>query len=119
MAKEVKARYSIAFKQQVVSEYQSGETIAALRRKYGIGGTQTIYDWIDKNSADKGRQTMNKKIDRNPEIEAFKAKNEALEKLVSQLALDKFMLESSLAVAEERLGYSIKKKPGTKSLTKR
>ena len=119
MVKEVKQRYSIAFKQQVVSEYQSGERIAALRRKYGIGGRQTIYGWIDKYMLDKGRQHVTKNVDRQGELARLKAKNEALEKLVSQLALDKFMLESSLAVAEKQLGYSVKKKPGTGSLTKR
>jgi hypothetical protein len=38
-----------------------------------------------------------------------------LEQLVAQLSLDKFMLESTLAVAEEELGYEVKKKPPTVS----
>jgi hypothetical protein len=38
-----------------------------------------------------------------------------LERLVAQLSLDKFMLESTLAVAEEELGHEVKKKPATAS----
>ncbi len=31
-------RYSQAFKQQVVCEYQAGASVNSLRHKYGIGG---------------------------------------------------------------------------------
>ena len=41
-----------------------------------------------------------------------------LEKLVAQLSLDKFMLESTLVVAEEQLGHKVKKKPPTASPSK-
>ena len=41
-----------------------------------------------------------------------------LEKVIAQLSLDKFMLESTLAVAEEQLGHEVKKKPPTASRSK-
>lgn len=39
-------RYSESFKRQVVREYEEGATIGALRRKYGIGGANTIQRWV-------------------------------------------------------------------------
>ena len=41
-------RYSISFKQQVVKEIESGLGMEAARRKYGIGGGDTIHHWIRK-----------------------------------------------------------------------
>jgi hypothetical protein len=41
-----------------------------------------------------------------------------LEQLVAQLSLDKFMLECTLAVAEEQLGHEVKKKTTTSSPSK-
>lgn len=54
--------------------------------------------------------------ERVKELETQVAK---LEKLIAQLSLDKFMLENSLAVAEEQLGHTVKKKSRTPSSTKR
>lgn len=39
-------RYSICFKQQVVSEVSQGESLAAISRKYGIKGMTTIKRWV-------------------------------------------------------------------------
>lgn len=41
-------RYSEAFKQEVVREYEAGTTIYRLRQKYGVGGYGTIKRWIAK-----------------------------------------------------------------------
>ncbi len=43
------------------------------------------------------------------EMETLKNKVESMEKLIAQLSLDKFMLESCLKVAERELGYEVKK----------
>ena len=53
------------------------------------------------------------------ELEALKEKVDALEQLVSELSLDKFMLESCLQVAERELGYEVKKSAVTKRQGKR
>jgi hypothetical protein len=42
-----------------------------------------------------------------------------LEALVTQLSLEKFIAECALEVAEEDLGYKVKKKSVTESLAKR
>ena len=41
-------RYSEAFKRQVVSEYQAGNSISDLQKKYGVTGGQTVQSWIKK-----------------------------------------------------------------------
>jgi hypothetical protein len=42
-------------------------------------------------------------------VKQLKARTSQLEKLVAQLMLDKVMLETTLQVAEERLGLDLKK----------
>ena len=112
-------RYSLTFKQQVVREYEGGATVPELMRKYGIGGKQTIRTWIKQHSR-KGSE-MQEAIDRQTqaELENAQEKIEGLEKLVAQLSLNKFMLESCLKVAERELGYEVKKNDGTKQSGKR
>ena len=42
MKKEYVKRYSQAFKQEVVKEYEAGASAKYLSEKYGIGGGSTI-----------------------------------------------------------------------------
>jgi len=53
------------------------------------------------------------------ELETLQEKVDALEQLVSQLSLDKFMLESCLKVAERELGYEVKKSDVMKRRSRR
>jgi transposase-like protein len=46
MNKEPIRRYSQAFKQQVVREYEAGASIYQLLQKYGIGGHNTVKQWV-------------------------------------------------------------------------
>jgi transposase-like protein len=39
-------RYSICFKQQVVSEVLEGVSLSAISRKYGIRGSTTVKGWV-------------------------------------------------------------------------
>lgn len=111
MKKQVMKRYSEAFKHQVVREYEAGESLTALGEKYGIGGGNTIREWVKKYAREGVRHKM--LVIQSPEeqdqMKALKARNEQLERLVAQLMLDKVMLESTLQVAEERLGMDLKK----------
>jgi transposase-like protein len=121
MAQREIKRYSLTFKKQVVREYEAGASVPSLMRKYGITGNQTIRNWIRLHS-EKGSRTAMKEItdpQTQAELEALKEKVEALEQLVSQLSLDKFMLESCLKVAEGELGYEVKKSDVTKRRGKR
>ncbi|MCP4357393.1 MAG: transposase [Chloroflexi bacterium] len=48
MIKEPIKRYSQAFKQQVVREYEAGASIYSLRQKYGIGVYKSVKRWIEQ-----------------------------------------------------------------------
>lgn len=118
---EIVKRYSLAFKKQVVQEYEAGASASALKRKYGIGCTHLVVKWVNQY----GREGVRHKLmvvqtpEEQEHVKALEARIAELEKLVAQLSLDKFMLENSLLVAEEELGYEVKKKPDTESLKKR
>jgi transposase-like protein len=111
MEKVVIKRYSTAFKQQIVVEYENGARISYLKSKYGIGGNGTIERWVQEY----GRKGLRHQlmVIQNPEeqdeVKVLKEKIARLEKVVAQLALDKFMLETTLEVVEEELGADAKK----------
>jgi transposase-like protein len=121
MTKTIIKRYSMAFKKQVVQEYEAGASMESLREKYGISGKQTVRNWIRQY----GRTGVRHQImtidnaDVQAENRVLQERIANLEKLVAQLSLDKLMLESTLTVAEKELGYTVKKKRATKSSRKR
>lgn len=110
-------RYSQAFKQQVVKEYEAGHSISDLQKKYGIVGGSTIQTWIKQY----GREGLRHKlmVIQQPEeqnlVKVYKDRMSQLEKVVAQLSLDKLILEASLAEAEARLGEDVKKNDAAKS----
>ena len=111
-------RYSIAFKQKVVKEYEAGDSMKELRDRYGIGGGSTIQKWIEKY----GREGTRHKLiviqspQEQNQLKVLKKRVGQLEKVVAQLTLDKIMLEASLAEAEARLGVTVKKNGAARSL---
>lgn len=112
-------RYSEAFKKTVVKEYEAGETVDALRHRYGIGGGSTIQQWIKKYAVAGLRHevvTMQRADEQRREKE-LEARVKELEAALAQLTLDKMMLGTTLEVASELYGEDIKKKYGPKSLT--
>ena len=121
MAERIIKRYSMAFKKQVVQEYEAGASIEGLRRKYGISGKQTVRNWINQYGRTGVRHQMIAidDADVRAENQVLQERIANLEKLVAQLSLDKLMLESTLTVAEKELGYAVKKKRATKSSRKR
>lgn len=118
---QIVKRYSLAFKKQVVKEYEAGASASALKRKYGLGCTHMVVKWVEKY----GREGVRHKLmvvqtpEEQEQVKELEAHVAELEKLVAQLSLDKFMLESSLAVAEKQLGHTVKKKIAMPSSTKR
>lgn len=111
MTKTIIKKYSTAFKQQVVNEYEKGSSIRSLNTKYAIGGNNTIKQWIEKYS----RQGLRHKLmviqtpGEQEEVKKLKEKIVQLEKAVAQLTLDKMMLEATLDTVEEELGEDPKK----------
>ena len=116
--KIIMKRYSQAFKQEVVREYEAGASINELRKKYGIGGGSTIQVWIERY----GREGTRHKLiviqspQEQNQVKVYKERASQLEKVVAQLTLDKLMLTASLDEAEARLGESVKKNGGGRSL---
>jgi transposase-like protein len=113
MTKTIIKRYSTAFKQQVVKEYEKGTSISTLRTKYGINGNGTVDRWVKEYGQQGLRHQL--MVIQSPEeqdkVKELKEKIAQLEKAVAQLTLDKIMLESTLEIVEEELG-EIPKKSG-------
>lgn len=117
MKKEPIKRYSQAFKQQVVREYEAGMSIYKLRQKYGIGGYETIKSWIKKYSRSGIRSEMVviQTVEDQLEVKAMKARIAELEKALADAVIDNVMLNTTLDVASERLEIDLKKNFGKKS----
>ena len=111
-------RYSEAFKKTVVKEYEAGETIDALRQRYGVGGGSTIQRWIKKYGVAGLRHevVIMQRADEQRREKELEARIKKLETALAQLTLDKMMLETTLEVAGELYGEDFKKKYGPKSL---
>jgi transposase-like protein len=114
---KVYRKYSLAFKQQVVREYEGGASLHELKERYGIGGGNTVREWVEKY----GRAGVRHKVmviqspaEQN-QLKVMKEKIGQLEKVVAQLSLDKLMLETILEVAEAELGMELKKNGGRPS----
>ena len=111
---KVYRKYSLAFKQQVVGEYEEGASLLELKERYGIGGGNTVRQWVEKY----GRAGLRHKLvviqspaEQN-QVKVLKAQIGQLEKVVAQLSLEKLMLETVLEVAEAELGIDLKKNGG-------
>ena len=105
-------RYSLAFKQKVVSEVEQGRfTITDAKKFYGIPGAETINLWIRKF----GKNHLLPKIVRieMPEekdmIKELKKKNKELESALANEMLKNIALESLLEAAGEHYGTDLKK----------
>lgn len=92
-------RYSQAFKRQVVSEYEAGASCRHLQQKYGIGGSDTINRWVRQFSRQGLRQELMRiqRPDERDQIKLAQERIQRLEQAVSQLALDKILLQAELA----------------------
>jgi len=111
MKKMTLRRYSEAFKHQVVSEYEGGQSVRALGHKYGITGHGTIERWV-KQYGHAGLRHELVVIQRPEERKREKwlaERVQELESAVAQLTLEKIVLETSLEEAEKLLGVDVKK----------
>ncbi|MEA1999221.1 MAG: helix-turn-helix domain-containing protein [Chloroflexota bacterium] len=117
MKKEIVKRYSQAFRQQVVREYEAGTNVNRLQQKYGIGGSSTIQRWIKKYSHAGLRSEM--MIIQSPEdqleFKAMKSHIVELEAALAESVLESRMLKATLEVAGEALGMDLKKNFGKTS----
>lgn len=117
MPKDGIRRYSQAFKQQVVQEYEAGASIYSLRQKYNIGSTKTVKQWIAQYSREGYRKEL--VIIQGPEDQAsFKAMKRRISELETALAesvLENRLLQTTVSIASEQLGIDLKKNFGPPS----
>lgn len=113
-------RYPEAFKRQVVQEYEDGASISYLQRKYGIGGNTTIQKWVQKYGTRSQFSGGSSRPESSAEeIQRLKARIAQLEKAVSNLTVEKLVLESTLEVYQEAYGAIYAKKNGPRSSRRR
>lgn len=111
-------KYSEAFKQQVVREYESGKlSLGQLRRKYGIGGGSTIRPWIRKYGSfgSVPKVIRVEKPDEKDQILVLKEEIKKLKQAIADEVLDRKIAESTLEVICEDRGWDVeevKKKAG-------
>ena len=94
--RKITVRYSLSFRLQVVKEFESGEGIEALKRRYGIKGGQTIQEWVRKLGKD---HLLNKivRVETIDEKDRIKSLEEEVKKLKLALA-DSLLAQRSLEV---------------------
>ena len=117
MGKQKIRRYSMAFKMQVVREYEEGASATSLQQKYGIGCSRTINRWIGQYGRS-GLRTEMVVIQTAEDQEAFQAMKERiveLEAALAEVVLENRMLKTTLEVASKTLEMDIKKNFGKKS----
>ncbi|MBK8905257.1 MAG: transposase [Anaerolineaceae bacterium] len=114
MKKEPIKRYSQAFKQQVVREYEAGASATSLAQQYGIGTHTTIKNWVKKYgcSGFRTEKVVIQTVADQVEVKAMKARIAALESALAESVLENRMLEATLAVASAELKLDLKKNFG-------
>ena len=108
-------RYSEAFKRKVVDDVESGLYSANQAQKvYKIGGNNTIYKWVARyglkgSIVSKGGK-MKKPI--NDQSLDLHSRIRYLEKVISDLSIEKKILETTIDIANETYGLDLKKNTG-------
>jgi transposase-like protein len=104
-------RYSIAFKQAVVREYEAGESLTSLKYKYGITGAPTIKKWVEQfgRYGTRHKLMVIQKPEEQNRIHELEQRVTDLEKALAQVTLDKLMLTATLEVVEREYDIKVKK----------
>jgi transposase len=114
MEKDKVRRYSQAFKQQVVREYEGGASLYSLLQKYGIKGHNTVKRWIEKygRSGFRSEVVLIQGVEDQLEVKAMKARIAELESALAASVLENRMLSATLEVAGRELQMDLKKSFG-------
>ena len=117
LEKEPIKRYSQAFKQMIVREYEAGTSVYALLNKYGIGGHKTVKRWIKQygRSGFRAEVVVIQTAEDQLEFQAMKQRITDLESALAQSVLENRMLTTTIEVASQALEMDIKKNFGKKS----
>jgi transposase len=114
-------RYSLAFKQRVVSDIESGKYyVAEARRVYGIAGCGRIEAWIKQLGKNHllGKVVRIEMKDEKDRIKELEKEKRQLESALAQEHLKNLALESLIEAAEEHYQVDLKKNFGAKESKK-
>ena len=102
----VTIRYSEAFKRAVVGELESGEqTMAEVRRKYGIRGSCTIKSWLGKyGNGSRGKVIRVEKPKEINELQELKRRIRRLEAALADANIDLALERQYTRMACEQAG---------------
>jgi transposase len=111
MKRRETVRYSEAFKQQVISELESGKYAGAVAaaRAYRIAGTNTINGWLRKYGR---RDLMPRRVtittmSEQDEKKALKKRVRDLEKALADTHMKELLGDAYLEIACQRLGLEV------------
>lgn len=116
-------KYSIEFKKQLVSEFESGKhSVPELGTLHGVSCT-SIYRWVYKfsNFNQKGYRVVEHKSSSTRKVKSLESKIKELEAALGRKQIMVDYLETMMEVAKEELNIDIKKNFNTspsKSLPK-
>jgi transposase len=110
MTEKIK-RYSEPLKKQVVQEYEGGERIENLRKKYGIEGTSTVQRWVKKYGLQAFRHEMVRiqTAEEANQVRKLEKQVKDLQQALGKVMLEKLKLESILEELGETYGDRVKK----------
>jgi len=117
-------RYSEAFKMEVVGELEREQlSCAHLRRKYGIGGCNTVQVWVQKyGNGTRGKVIRVEKPEEINELKRLKERVRRLETALADANIDVALERAYTELACERAGVNVvefKKKAAGQLHTKR
>jgi transposase len=101
-------RYSEAFKMEVVRELESqGQAFDAVRRKYGIGGADTVQQWVRKyGNGTRGKIIRVQKPEEIDELKRLKSRVRQLEVALADSNVDLALERAYLRLACQRAGIT-------------
>jgi transposase-like protein len=111
MTKPKIKQYSESFKRQVVAEYEAGNSMHALAKKYGITGGSTIKGWVKKYAKEGFRHELVRiqTVEDANRVKELEQQVQQLEQALGKVTLEKLKLESILEELEESYGVEVKK----------
>ena len=112
--------YSDAFKRKVVSDINQGHYNAwQARTMYNILGKSTVYKWLAKYNKCSALVSGGGKMSKQQQKSStdLEARVRYLEQIVSDLTIEKKILETTIELANKMYGLDLKKNSGKASLS--
>lgn len=107
--------YSVELRKHVVKQIESGHfTVSQARREYGIGSTQTVYEWLYKYSRSlrKGTILVVEQESHQHKKEELEKANKDLQAALGRKQMEIDALKKLIELASGELGIDLKKNFG-------